>query len=601
MKAMLWILLVLFIGSMTVGGLVGGADIVNQLLGKTDVTKAIAVINGEKITPDQFFQSVNFRLDGIRDQGQEIDDRQLDQVRSTVLDEIIEVTLVNQEIKKRGIKVTDDEIYYHLLYSPPPVIQNAADFQSDGQFDREKYLDALQNPQADEWKPLENFVRDYLPRQKLYDQIKSGIQVTNEQVRNAFIKRNINYTISALVIHVYEIVGDTVTLTDDIVEDYYFMNPDDFERKENRILSYAKWEKKPSLEDTTLIRQEIQDILERIQDGEDFASLANEYSQDPGNKGPDGEDKGGDLGWFRRGQMVEPFEEASFQAAIGDIVGPIETTFGYHIISVKDKRTTGEVEEVNASHILIKVNMGPSTRQQIRNQANQFSFDVEDYGFDEAVQMNNLSITTLGPIQENARFVSGFGFFSGPARFAFSSEKDAVSDILESENAFVLFRLDSIISAGVKPFDEVESQIRQKLILEKQMKIVEFMMEDAYARVFDGVTFEDIRNSNDKFKVVGPVTQKLTSSFPSIGRNSSVIGALLVSEPDDLLPPVEISNGYALIRFEDSDDFDQSQWVIQKESLSSELLIERQNAALREWLNELKGQAKIVDNRTYYF
>ena len=58
MKVILWILLILFIGSMTVGGLVGGADIVNQLFGRVDESKAIAVVNGEAISPDLFYHQL---------------------------------------------------------------------------------------------------------------------------------------------------------------------------------------------------------------------------------------------------------------------------------------------------------------------------------------------------------------------------------------------------------------------------------------------------------------------------------------------------------------------------------------------------------------
>ena len=603
MHIILWLLLILFIGSMTVGGLVGGADIINQLFGKTDVAKTIGVVNGETIPPDEFFRQVNVRLDGLRSQGQELDDRQLDQVRSTVWNEMIELKLVDQEIEKRRIVVTDEEIYYHLLNSPPQFVQGIPYFQTDGKFDRDKYLAEIQNPVEELWKPIELLVRDYLPRQKFYNQIKAGAQVTEEQVLNEFIKRNIDFTISALVIRAYGIEGDTVVPTENEIENHYLMKPEEFKQEEACILSYVKWDKKPSQNDTTLVRQEIQELLERIQNGEDFANLANEFSQDPGNKGPDGEGKGGDLGWFKRGQMVEPFEEAAFGADKGDYVGPVASTFGHHLIWVKDKRSTEDGEEVNASHILLEVNMGPSTRQKIRNQANRFSFDVEDYGFDEAVQMNGLSITTLRPIQENAKFIPGFGFFTAPARFAFSSEteRDAVSDALESEGSFAVFHLDSIIVAGEKPFDEVKSQIKQKLKLEKQMELARFIVEEAYERAKEGTTFEDLNNSNKKLTLVGPVTRKLSASFPSIGRNSTVTGALLTSEPGNLLPPLEISNGYVIIRFEARDEFDESEWEVQKEAISNELLSDRQNTAVREWLGEIRDNAKIVDNRKYYF
>ena len=75
--------------------------------------------------------------------------------------------------------------------------------------------------------------------------------------------------------------------------------------------------------------QEAKDLLERIRAGEEWGDLASEYSLDESNK-----EQGGDLGWFGRGRMVDAFEEAVFGAEIGEIVGPVETPFGWHLIDI---------------------------------------------------------------------------------------------------------------------------------------------------------------------------------------------------------------------------------------------------------------------------
>lgn len=74
-------------------------------------------------------------------------------------------------------------------------------------------------------------------------------------------------------------------------------------------------------------------ILERLESGDSWDALAAEFSQDTSNS-----DQGGDLGWFPRGRMVAPFEEAVFEALVGSTIGPIESSFGFHIIQVLDRR-----------------------------------------------------------------------------------------------------------------------------------------------------------------------------------------------------------------------------------------------------------------------
>ncbi|MDP7716764.1 MAG: SurA N-terminal domain-containing protein, partial [Candidatus Marinimicrobia bacterium] len=200
MHVILWILLILFIGSMTVGGLVGGADIVNQLFGRVDASKAIAVVNGEAISPDLFYHQLEHNLEQARIQGIELDDRGLNFERDRIINQLIETLLINQEIEKRDIKVTDQEIYFELVNNPPQELRTIPDFLTDDVFDDTKYKLALQNPQGDEWRPIENYVRQYLPRQKLFNQIRAGVHISESDVRNEYILQNVEYTVSALVI-----------------------------------------------------------------------------------------------------------------------------------------------------------------------------------------------------------------------------------------------------------------------------------------------------------------------------------------------------------------------------------------------------------------
>ena len=77
---------------------------------------------------------------------------------------------------------------------------------------------------------------------------------------------------------------------------------------------------------------EAEKLMEKIKGGASFEQLAMKHSKCPSGR------NGGDLNYFGRGQMVKPFEDAAFNANKGDVVGPVQTQFGFHLIKVTDKR-----------------------------------------------------------------------------------------------------------------------------------------------------------------------------------------------------------------------------------------------------------------------
>ena len=114
-----------------------------------------------------------------------------------------------------------------------------------------------------------------------------------------------------------------------------------------------------------------------------FADLANEHARSFWTRWGYG-----DLGWFGKGQMVKPFEEAAFKAKKGSIIGPIKSRFGSHISKCVIKSEDGK-EQVLASHIL-KVEASPTTLSDLRRTATLFSYDAQDSGFTFAANSINL-------------------------------------------------------------------------------------------------------------------------------------------------------------------------------------------------------------------
>lgn len=131
------------------------------------------------------------------------------------------------------------------------------------------------------------------------------------------------------------------------------VNPDAIAKYyEDHKVQYAR----PQVEARHILIEEeskANEVLAKVKAGGDFAALAVEFSKDTGSKA-----KGGSVGWFEKGRMVEEFSNAAFAAEKGAIVGPVETRFGFHIIEVLDKRDATPLEEVK-----------PQIEQAVRKEA----------------------------------------------------------------------------------------------------------------------------------------------------------------------------------------------------------------------------------------
>lgn len=601
MHVFLWILLALFLLSMTVGGLVGGANIIDQLIGNTNPQTTIASINGEIISPNQFNNLVNQQLTNLKNSGQTINDFQINQARNRAWDNLLQDVLVSQEVEQLGIKASNEEVMYHLENQPPLFLQQNPTFQTDGKFDLDKYLDAFSNPNGDEWVPIEQFMKNtFIPNFKLQKLLDEGIIISEKEVVNEFKRRNIDYTLSAL--HITSALvpkEDSEPTQDQIKKEYDEIKANEFKHGELRSLRYVYWEKKPAGQDTIDAKNLADELLIRANSKENFATLANEYTMDPSNQGT----KGGDLGWFKKGRMVKPFEDAAFKAKKDQIIGPILSRFGYHVIHVRDKKINKNGDnEVLASHILIKIDISPTTLSNLKRDATLFSYDAQDNGFDIAVEEYGLTVSSAEKLNENDLSVKGIGNFRSAVRYAFNNEVNTVSDILENEKYFVLCSLDSIIPEGIKPLNEVEPLLKSKL-QNKNAKLAS--LEEANKLLIDisagEKTIAELVKSKKGLDGFIKETKKLSQGFTSIGRSNYVAGVIPTAKIEKIIGPVETNQGYAILQIHEKSNIDSTLYEQQKDQIRKEIFSKKQNQYFQAWIADLKEKAEIIDNRKYYF
>jgi len=607
MQVVMWTILVLFVTSMAIGGLVGGASITDIFGGRQG--NEVGSLNGKPILFEDFNQLVSNEINRLDSQsGRQISDEEREYIRAVVWERLIADLIVQEQIEKNKIVVGDEEVLFQMKNNPPPFLQNSEAFQSFGRFDLEKYLDAVLNPGQIDWKPIEDFMQNvYLPSYKLQQYISNSAAITTDDVFENYKKRFLNYKIE--VLHVTEKAIDqdfyngllTDRPTDNELLDLYEENISDYDQPEQRYLKYVKWPILSNANDSLRVKLEAEDLIFRLNEGEDFALLANTYTEDPSNSADPQNLKGGDLGWFNRGQLLPEFEVASFEADKGSIVGPILTNYGYHVIKVNDKRTVDSNEQVNASHILLTIQPGRGTENELKDTASIFALEATEYGFFTLADSLGIEVLDSNELRKESIFIDSFGVGRSAVNFAFNNVEGSTSDVIKNDNFFGVFFLDRVEEKTVLSFEDVKEELKNEFLSEFKKNHLKTLAESIKEENQNEMNFSEIFNKNDKLEYVSEANSALIGSFESIGKSNFIVGALSNAKEGDIIGPLPTIRGQAFVRVIDIADVVMSDFEEKKDAIKFSLLIDRQNAIWGNWLQALRDNADLKDYRYDFY
>jgi peptidyl-prolyl cis-trans isomerase C len=249
----------------------------------------VAVVNGSVITRADFEREIHVAEQRFSRMGKSPSDSQLSAIKQEALERLIGRELLYQESQKKGIKVDEAELNEKFQERFP----NGAELKS--------LLSTMNLTEAD-----------------LKSQFRLGMMI-GKLIDQEFIQK--------------------VTVSDKETKQFYDNNPQFFKQPEQVRASHIliKVDSKADKTQKAEARKQLEEIQQKVKEGEDFAAFAKDSSQCPSSA------KGGDLGYFGRGQMAKPFEEAAFALKPGEVSDIVETRFGYHLIKVMDKKPEAKI------------------------------------------------------------------------------------------------------------------------------------------------------------------------------------------------------------------------------------------------------------------
>ena len=594
----MWIVAAAFVGWMALDL---GADITSRR-GGAGGRNTIGVINGQEISFVEFRRALQQAYSMQKEQTRQEPDY-ADLVRRMWDEVFVAQTLLFQQIEDYGIAVSDREVDYQNRTSPPQIVQQQQAFQTDGVFDLQKYLQFLDDPRTYENAAsrqsilmIENAIREELLRQKLYDRITGWVMVSDAEARQDYLERSDKVKVQYITVPNRAIPDSLVPVSDDEIAQYYAGHPDEFGQDSQVRCDYVTFEITPSAADSLAVEEEISDLLVQARAGEDFAALAQEYSEDPGSAS-----RGGDLGLFGRGRMVAEFDSVAFSLEVGTISEPVPTQFGWHIIKVEERTDEDGEEKARARHILLKVEPSRETLEELSAAVEQFYEAVTKSGEDyrALVEREGLEVKDTGFFSDGT-FVPGIGPAQAMVRLAFEGKVGKVLRPYRNDRGYHILRVAEKKGEGLRPLEEVNDRISQTLAQDKRKALVVERLSKVAATIAAGTDFEQAATA-DSLEVQEPEPFSRTDYVPGVGsRNRFAAVAFGLSE-GEVSEVVETDRAAYLIHLVEKQPADDAQFVTEKESLQDRLLQQKKGEVWNEWFAAIRDHAEIKDNRHLFY
>ena len=342
--------------------------------------------------------------------------------------------------------------------------------------------------------------------------------------------------------------------------------------------------------DTNAVKAQVQTVLQAARAGKDFAELAKQYSKDPGSGL-----RGGDLGWFTKGRMVPAFDAAAFKAKIGEIVGPVRTGFGIHIIKVEGR----DNRERKILMVSGKVEPSSQTKTDIQERARDFAATARETDFTKEAQQLGFEVRET-QVQEKGGVVPGVGVNEHITKWAFDKKVGSVSEPFTVQGGLAVFTIVEAKNQGVRSFDEVKESLRPLALRKKKIERAKQIAADLRSKLAAGDSLTKVRELNPAIPVqyAGPFTTG--GSVPGVGRDLAFMGGVMGLKVGEISPAIQGARGAYLIQLLSRTEVDSAAYAVQRESIRSRFLQEKRSRFFGEWIEALKAKADIDDRRNVY-
>ncbi len=580
----------------------------------------LAKVNGQSITLTEFQRLYQQRLDQLQRmfRGQ-LNDKLLKQLNlpGQVFEELVRRVLLAQAAQKMGVTVTPDEVRL--------AIAQIHVFQEKGRFSPERYRLILREMRilpAD----FEAQVKDQLLEAKLRhllttpivattNEVKERYQFENEALKVGYVKLAVDDFAAQVkpteaelkkyfqahqeayrtplrlkllyYLLPYDQIRREIKISSAEIKEYYESHKEEFARPEARKIRHILVAVKTG-QDETKARDKAEKILAKIKSPKDFARVAKKYSDDPHSKAD-----GGELGYVTKKELFPSLQGPVFNAKPGEIIGPIRSPLGYHIILVEKIRPKGYVPLAKVKEKIV----AKLKDQKVKSLA----WDKANKAYDQIILLGGLKKWAA---KEHVKLSETplFAVDTPPSlpiitpqvlKAAQKLEEGELGPPLEVPSGILIFKLAKRDDPHIPSFTKVKAQVKADYVAEKARELCRQKAEKLLALLRKGPAKELLQKQGLTLKETGFFKRKeaLEKSGlpPAVAQEATALGR----KGQWLDHPVATSEAFYLLELLDYKPADLKDFAKEKEALKVRITQEKRNQAFISWYEHLRETAEV--------